>query len=577
VHFYSKPAAQAGVVLAVGVFLLGLGVGAANAQISNYVTFSQVSSSAYGTQDTNSCAVDSVNNLTTVGNYQYIAFYNQQGDAMVGRRAVSSSANNTNPWTIDEAGADTGRAGAFVPYTADSGSGGIADDHHTISIAVDGNGDMHISWGMHNDVLNYGISGSVSGSSFGSAGQLDFTTQVASGAHTGQANDPTLFSQLGSVDQVTYPQFYSIPNSNGTASGNLLFIYRDAAAATGGGSGNGNEYMSVYTASTSSFSTPAEVMNGGATTVNGYLNNLAFSPSGNLVTTWTWRQTPNWQTNYNLMYAQSPSYAGASANPTSPTWYQTGSETPASAYALPIESDTSGGGSSAQVGQVIYTIPTNSSYINQAGMVLDRNGNPITATYMAPGSPANPNLQYVVFYNNGTNPGTYEESTITNRTSDTTIDTSGNDVRDLGRPIVLIDNQQRVLVVTRFEDSGQGDFSNPLTPDNYLRVFWTTESQLFAGDPAWQEFTLDPTQTNLGQYEPSFDTSLWASSNILDLFYEPVGLSGETSATADVLQFNEQAYFASLVPEPGSLGVLAGCVCVCLLMGRRSRRPWLMH
>jgi autotransporter-associated beta strand protein len=55
----------------------------------------------------------------------------------------------------------------------------------------------------------------------------------------------------------------------------------------------------------------------------------------------------------------------------------------------------------------------------------------------------------------------------------------------------------------------------------------------------------------MGEWEPSMDYNLWKSSNVLDLFYEPSGFTGQTTASAQVLQWNEQAYFA--VATPASL------------------------
>jgi len=48
------------------------------------------------------------------------------------------------------------------------------------------------------------------------------------------------------------------------------------------------------------------VINGELTSVNAYLNSLVYDSSGNLDMSWTWRATANWQTNSNIMFAQSP-------------------------------------------------------------------------------------------------------------------------------------------------------------------------------------------------------------------------------------------------------------------------------
>jgi autotransporter-associated beta strand protein len=490
------------------------------------VTLIPIASNAYGTDDTNSCGVTR-NNLVTIGNYQYTAYYkynsNSNGTIMVGRRATNSTS-----WTLVQ-----------TPYTlsnsGDSLYSGAIDDHDVVAMAVDGNGDIHLSWGMHNDPLNYAISTPSNGSTFNPT----FTTQTAS-------NNPALFSQFTSsgIYQATYPEFYYIPGAGGTPSGNLVFDYRNAASQSGGGSGNGNTYFGIYNASTSSYTTaPAEVLDGGITSVNGYQNRLAYDSNGNLDMTWTWRSTPTFQTNNNILFAQSPNNGI--------TWYQQGGTTK---YTLPIISDTSNGGSSAQVAQIVKNVAQNSSLINQSSMTVDKNSNPVLATWLTPNGTAslpvsatnNPNLQYELIYYTGT---AWAASQITHRTSDTSFDTGGNDVRDLGRPIVLVDSSNRVLVIGRSEDTSMGSYSNAATPNNNLTVYWNTMSSLDSASPApWKSFPLDT--ANMGEYEPSYDPTAWISTNTLSLFYEPVGLSGETTGTAQVLQWAESTFnFSSASPS----------------------------
>jgi hypothetical protein len=162
----------------------------------------------------------------------------------------------------------------------------------------------------------------------------------------------------------------------------------------------------------------------------------------------------------------------------------------------------------------------------------------------------------------------WRTSQIGDRTSDTAVDYSGDDVRDLGRPIVVVDNEGRVLVVTRSEDTSMGSYSNPATANNDLVVYYNTVTSLDSSTPAaWQAITLDT--TNMGELEPTIDSTLWSSSNQLDLMFEPVGLDGESTNTLQVLDWNEQAYFDDL-PEPGSIGILA-IGAVAMLRRRRPR------
>ena len=445
------------------------------------VTFSSVSSNAYGAVDTNSCSVD-INNLITIDGYQFMAFYNNSGKVVLGRRQSSSSANNTNAWTLDT-----------TTYTADSGSGGISDDHHTISIAVDGNGQMHLSWGMHNDPFNYAISNaSVTGATFAPSFTVESQTTMMS-----------WFPELSSVGPGDVSAVLQISNS-----GNLLLVYRDAASSTGGGSGNGNEYFAVYNATTKTYSsaTNVEMLDGGITSVNGYLNNLVYTPSGTLISTWTWRATLNWQTNSNILYAQSPNNGA--------NWISSAERRNTACRSF----KTRPAAERRHRWRSGCRHPENDSFINQTSATIDNNGNPMVASYLTPAwnvamQTGNPNRQYVLEYYNGTS---WQQSVISQRTSDTSIDTSGNDVRDLGRPLVIVDKSNRVLVVTRSEDTAMGSYSNPSTPNNDIVVYYTTASALDSGAPNWRSTVLDT--ANMGDYEPTYDPGLWSASNILILF-----------------------------------------------------------
>jgi autotransporter-associated beta strand protein len=515
---------------AVASALVNVGLKPVRAALNGSVTFFPIATNAYGYDDTNSCGV-SRNNLTTVGNFQYTAYYqyvsDSEGTIIVGRRASNSSS-----WSLINTGIN------LTNSADDLYSGGI-DDHDVIAMAVDGNGDMHLSWGMHNNTLNYAISNAANGSAFNSTA-VKFTTQTAT-------NNPALFSQLGTIDQVTYPEFYYVPNSSGQPSGNLLFDYRDAGSASGGGSGNGNTFFGVYNSSSKSFADPQEVLDGAITSVNGYQNRLVYDSNGNLDMTWTWRSTPAFQTNNNILFAQSPNNGL--------TWTQQGGATP---YTLPIIANNSSGGTGSQVAQVVEAISQNSSLINQSSMTVDKNNNPVLATWLTPNGNAslpvsstnNPNMQYELYYYTGSQ---WAASQITHRTSDTVFDTNGgaaiDPVRDLGRPIVVVDSSNRVLVIGRSEDTAMGSYNNPNTPNNNLTVYWNTMASLDSANPApWKSFALDT--ANMGEYELSYDTNLWTASNTLDLFYEPVGLTGETTGTAQVLQWTESTFnFSSATPS----------------------------
>jgi autotransporter-associated beta strand protein len=503
-----------------GTLTLAVSLAAQHALAVNAVTtLTTFATNAYFASDTNSCAID-LNNLTTVGGFQFATYYDANQNLMLARRATGSTTWQT--------------------YSTGFAITDASDDHNVPAIAIDSIGDLHISWDMHNVVLNYAISNvSVLTPTLNS---IPFTKLNAS-------NAPTLFASAGSTtNEVTYPDFYQIPNSP-----DLLFAYRNGGA--GGGSGNGNEYFDIYDPATKTF-TNNFVVNGEQTSVNAYLNNLVYDHNGNLLMSWTWRATPNWQTNSNIMFAQSPDNGL--------TWT---TQNGASSYVLPIIQSLQNGGTAASVGQIIKTIPQNSSFINQTSMAVDAQNRPMVASYWVPvGSvmnpiddPSNPHnstykvRQYMLEYYTGTQ---WATSQVSSRTSDTAIDTSGNDVRDLGRPIVLVDSANRILVVTRSENSSMGSANNPNTPNNDIVVFYTTDSMTGGATlPTtlhWNSVTLN--SANMGIWEPTYDSTLWQSSNQLNLFYEPVGLTGQTSGTASVLGWDEPAFFAMTWNNTGATG-----------------------
>ncbi len=320
--------------------VLALGLPQAKA-VTIVTTLTSVSNntSNYGwaTGDTNSCAI-AHNNLITVGDYQYIAYY---GPTVTGSNSiyVSRRTLGTSTWA--------------APINTGISITDISDDHNVIALGVDSAGKMHISWDMHNVVLNYGISNQlVNGSTFSA---LTFAQKTA-------ANAPTLFPSSGTTtNEVTYPEFNNIPGTN-----NLLFAYRNGGA--GGGSGNGDQYLDVYNPTTGTW-TNTKMINGQLTSVNAYLNGFVYNSQGSLLTTWTWRASPNWQTNSNIMFAQSPD------NGT--TWYKQGGTTQ---YTLPI---IQSGSPVASVAQTVWNIPQGDSFINQTTMAVDMNDRPIVATYFA--------------------------------------------------------------------------------------------------------------------------------------------------------------------------------------------------
>jgi hypothetical protein len=190
------------------------------------------------------------NSVTTHGDTQYIAFYNEDARVVLAKRRLG-----TTKWQIHE-----------TPY-----AGNTRDAHNGINIAVDGSGLLHMSWDHHCDPLNYCRAVA--------PGSLELTDRMRM---TGQ-----------NENKVTYPEFYNLPN------GDLLFLYRD------GSSGNGNTMLNRYDVTTRKWSVIQHPLIDGQGQRNAYTNQIAVDRDGSWHISWCWRETGNVATNHDICYARS--------------------------------------------------------------------------------------------------------------------------------------------------------------------------------------------------------------------------------------------------------------------------------
>jgi hypothetical protein len=440
--------------------------------------------------------------LKTVGDQQFITWYGRhQHDAAapfnntlwIGRRTLGSSR-----WEIFR----------HPSFTANN----ITDGHDVISYGIDGDGYMHLSWGMHGDDFHYSRS----------------TTPVTGSAPIVLGPDVPM---TGRENTVTYPQFLKLPD------GDLLYLFREVA------SGNGDTFLNRYDLATGTWDhvhrsgntqLPFIKGTGWSPNYNAYPNMPQLGGDGDdLILTWCWRYEPvggdspagedGYQTNNNLAFGRSRD-GGL-------TWERFDG-TP---YALPVSRDGESG-DPATAAEHIVTIPEGSSYINQASMCLDRAGNPVTATWWAPGAAAgNHRRQYQVVFRHDN--GTWQTRTVSNRTNNPTgTKYSESAVRDLGRPVVVNDDQDRIIVAYR-DDAG----SNGITIVHSLPK---------ARDPdrlVWIEFDL--TTDNLGNFEPIIDNELWDRDRQLHLLYQASQGEGyvppaNTADRISVLEWDAADYFA---------------------------------
>lgn len=322
------------VVLLIG----GFGLCSAAFGDAQYVTWSNIGL-GYATAGTNTPSFR-YSSLITEGNYQFAAYYEpddgnnsngvNDGVAVFARRTLG-----TDTWQT---------------YRTSFKANTLSDGHDTISFGIDGDGVIHMSWGMHGDAFHY----SKTAASVLNSDPITFGADL--GTMTGGGNE----------SGTTYPQFYRLPD------GNLLYLFRT------GGSGNGDTKINRYDTGSDTWSrvqTPlidGYVSGGGYPSVNAYTNTMVLDAQGNLQLTWCWRTGSDstcgftdYQSNHNICYAKS-SDQGA-------TWKKMDN----TAYTLPIWEGTA---------ETVIPIPEGSSLINQTSMTVDKNNRPLLATWWAQGA-----------------------------------------------------------------------------------------------------------------------------------------------------------------------------------------------
>ena len=470
-------------------------------------------------------------NLCTVGDQQFATYYYRNpdwsGDPNNDRVLIARRTHGQPAWEILK-------------------SGLVAKDtnncHDNINMNIDGDGYMHLSWGMHSSPMRYAKSSSpVVG-----AGPLTMGGNLGTGGMTGREHN------------VTYPQYFNLPD------GDLLFFYRE------GDCYGSSHYLNRYDTATDTWdnvhksgASQSPLLKGEGFTPDwcSYPNRMVVDNQGHLHLTWTNRYQSDspagesrYQTNHNFYYARS--------NDQGRTWTRMNG-TP---YTLPIIGEAAAGANPASVGELVVPIPEGSSLINSADMTVDKNGNPVIASWWAPGAQqGNHRRQYMVAFHDDAEYGdVWQTRQVSNRTIDSPSGKKGEDcVRDLARPIVLCDDDNRLLVVYRDNQDSNGitvAYSEPYSVDP-TRSTWTT---------------IDLTTDNMGKYEPNYDLVVWATENKLHLLYQAQagcgnGFPSGNASPVSVLEWDARAYFAS-VPEPGTLVLLATGLTVLLCYAWRKRK-----
>ena len=188
--------------------------------------------------------------LLTAGKTQYVAYYDK-----LRRMTIASRTLDSNKWTYQVLPSKVGW-----------------DSHNGITMAMDDNGDLHVSGNMHCVPLIY----------FRTEKPGDITT-LKKLSMTGNAEN-----------RCTYPKFMR------DADNRLIFHYRD------GGSGRGNEIYNVYDLKTKTWTRLLDTpLTDGQGKMNAYMSGPVRGPDGLFHMIWVWRDTPDCATNHHLSYARS--------------------------------------------------------------------------------------------------------------------------------------------------------------------------------------------------------------------------------------------------------------------------------
>lgn len=309
--------------------------------------------------------------LATHGDSQYAAYYDPDGYVTLAKRKLGS-----DKWTSRR-----------TQY-----KGNIKDAHNVISIGVDGDGFLHVSFDHHGHPLHY--AGSLA------PGSLDL----------GDVRPMTGKDE----DDVTYPEFYTMPD------GDLIFAYRSGA------SGRGNLVINRYSTADRKWSRLHDVLIDGENLRNAYWQ-MYVDASGVMHLSWVWRETWLVETNHDLCYAKSTDGGK--------TWQRSDG----SYYQLPITMDTA---------EIAWRIPQNSELINQTGMTADSKGNPFIATYWRDADSKVP--QYRLVWHDGKK---WNMDTVGERTQPFSLSGGGTKMIPISRPRIASDGKKAYYM---FRDTERG-------------------------------------------------------------------------------------------------------------------------
>jgi hypothetical protein len=276
-------------------------------------------------------------------------------------------------------------------------------------------------------------------------------------------------------NQVTYPEFYSLPDGKGGS--DVLFLYRV------GSSGNGDLVLKRYRTSEKKWETVARNLVAGEGQANAYPE-FAVGPDGTLHLGWVWRRSPDVSTNHDICYARSKD-GGV-------TW----TDSMGKKMTLPMTAATC---------EVALKIPEKSELINQTTIAGDAEGHPYIATYFRPAGGGGTTVpQYQVVWHDGSK---WQVSQVGARTQAFTLAGGGTKRIPISRPLIMVDASKKpTAAYVAFRDAERGDHVTLASIENV------------GGGGEWK--FADLSAEAWGSWEPSFDPARWKNDHVIDLFVQ---------------------------------------------------------
>lgn len=345
------------------------------------------------------------NSIVTFQNYQFIAYYDIDGFLLLGKRRL-----NSNEW-------ETVR----TPF-----KGNVRDAHNSISIMVDGDGYIHVSWDHHDNELRY------------ARGKSPLSLELCDKEPMTGLNE----------NKVTYPEFYRMPD------GDLIFMYRS------GFSGGGNLVLNRYSLKEKQWRQVQQNVIDGEGECNAYWQ-ACVDNKGIIHLSWVWRDTWDVASNHDLCYARSAD-GGV-------TWEKSNGE--------PYQ-----GVITRKNAEYALRIPQNSELINQTSMTTDGKNNPYIASYWRSQDSDVP--QFHVVYHDGKK---WNDLNLGFRKTAFSLKGGGTKRIPISRPQILASNKgKRVKLMLLFRDEERDSKVSIAVCDNVKKNRWKIKDLTTQSVGSWE-------------------------------------------------------------------------------------------